>query len=492
MDIDIREIEIRDLRPNSGEVEGLPRNPRKISKKNLEKLKKSVQDAPEMLRLRELIVVPHGEGYVVIAGNQRLEAAKAVGMESLPCKVLPADTDPAKLREYAIKDNLPFGEDDWEVIASDWDTAELEEWGMSVPDKWKDNTTAEEDDFDPNSVKETVCKKGDIWQLGKHRLMCGDSTDASSVELLMDGKRARMVVTSPPYGVGKDYEKAGIEPWRNTIKGVIDAIKGKALIVCWNIVDLFKTGTQYTEPTGAYSIAMWDEAGYGMLYNRIWKKPGGNFAGNNPYYTVTTKPVQDYEYLYAFAERDADNYVQPIKDYLFREAKKANINNEIIKSEGGPAYMFGHWFTNHQWAFIDEKNYAMIQSYCEKNGIDAFRKDYGLLKDDYLRNTIFSHSLPSNDFSEWGMYGVWEFSTVHERLGGHAAAFPVELPTRYIKLHSYEGDIVLDPFGGTGTTLIAAEQLNRKCYMMELDTHYCDVIIARWEKLTGKKATKIN
>ena len=134
MDIDIREIEIRDLRPNCGEVEGLPRNPRKISKKNLEKLKKSVQDAPEMLRLRELIVVPHGDGYVVIAGNQRLEAAKAVGMERLPCKVLPEDTDPAKLREYAIKDNLPFGEDDWEVIASDWETAELEEWGMSVKD----------------------------------------------------------------------------------------------------------------------------------------------------------------------------------------------------------------------------------------------------------------------------------------------------------------------------------------------------------------------
>lgn len=130
MDIDIREIAIRDLRPNDGEVEGLPRNPRKISKKNLEKLKKSVQDAPEMLRLRELIVVPHGGGYVVIAGNQRLEAAKAVGIDALPCKVLPADTDPAKLREYAIKDNLPFGEDDWEVIASDWDTAELEEWGL--------------------------------------------------------------------------------------------------------------------------------------------------------------------------------------------------------------------------------------------------------------------------------------------------------------------------------------------------------------------------
>lgn len=147
MDIETREIAIRDLRPNCGEVEGLPRNPRKISKKNLEKLKKSVQDAPEMLRLRELIVVPHGGEFVVIAGNQRLEAAKAVGMTALPCKVLPADTDPAKLREYAIKDNLPFGEDDWDVIASDWDTAELEEWGMAVPEEWKANPDDFGEDF---------------------------------------------------------------------------------------------------------------------------------------------------------------------------------------------------------------------------------------------------------------------------------------------------------------------------------------------------------
>ena len=132
MDVEIKDIEVRDLRPNGGEVKGFPRNPRKISRKNLEKLKKSVQDAPEMLRLRELIVVPHNGEFIVIAGNQRLEAAKALGMETLPCKVLPADTDPAKLREYAIKDNMPFGEDDWEVIREEWDASELEEWGMDL------------------------------------------------------------------------------------------------------------------------------------------------------------------------------------------------------------------------------------------------------------------------------------------------------------------------------------------------------------------------
>ena len=162
MDIDIKEIEIRHLRPNNGEVEGLPRNPRKISKKQLEKLKKSLEDAPEMLRLRELICVEHPDGPVVIAGNQRLEAAKALGWKTLPCKVLPADTDPAKLREYAIKDNLPFGEDDWEVIASDWDTAELEEWGMSVPDIESDLRDIHEiSDFATTLDFRVVCKDTD-------------------------------------------------------------------------------------------------------------------------------------------------------------------------------------------------------------------------------------------------------------------------------------------------------------------------------------------
>lgn len=159
---EIKEISIRDLRTNNGEVEGLPRNPRKISNKQLDKLKKSLKDAPEMLRLRELIVVPHGDGYVVIAGNQRLEAAKAVGMTALPCKVLPADTDPAKLREYAIKDNLPFGEDDWEVIASDWDTAELEEWGLEAPREWSEPDFSKEES---NHKKLINCPKcGFQWQ----------------------------------------------------------------------------------------------------------------------------------------------------------------------------------------------------------------------------------------------------------------------------------------------------------------------------------------
>jgi len=492
----IQDIDIKRLELNKGQVEGLPKNPRFIRDERYKALVKSIEDAPEMLKLRELLVVEHGSKFVVIGGNMRLRACKELGMETVPCKVLPADTPVAKLREYAIKDNNGFGEDDWDILANEWDAEELQEWGMELPMDWdvdgEGDVTATEDDFDESEVTEAVCKRGEVWKLGEHRLMCGDSTNADDIDKLIDGDFIRLVVTSPPYGVGKDYEEQGVGPWLVTIKGVINAIKGKALIICWNIVDLFCTGTQFTEPTGAYSIEMMSAAGYGMLYNRIWKKPGGNFAGNNPYYTVTTKPVQDYEYLYAFAEKNADRHIEPIKKYLFGEAKKASLTNDIISNAGGPAFMYGHWFTNHQWSLIDEKNYKLLQEYCISQGIDAFKREYCSLHDEYLRKTIYSKNLPKEEFSEWGLYGVWEFNTVHERLGGHAAAFPIELPVRYIKMHSYEGDTVLDPFGGTGTTLIAAEQLNRKCRMMELDPHYCDVIIARWEKLTGQKAERIS
>lgn len=407
MDIDIREIEIRYLRPNSGEVEGLPRNPRKISKKNLEKLKKSVQDAPEMLRLRELIVVPHGDGYVVIAGNQRLEAAKAVGMDKLPCKVLPEDTDPAKLREYAIKDNLPFGEDDWEVIASDWDTAELEEWGMSVPEQWKDKGEAKDDDFDPDAIVETICKKCDIWQLGDHRLMCGDSTDAGDVALLMDGKKADIAFYSPPYnaGFGKNITKDnGRSKYTN---GSDDNMKQ----------------SEFAEFLGK-SI---DNASEFAEFNFC----NIQMLANNKQAVIET-----------IAQR-----IDTLGDIMIWD-----------KTRSQPAAAENVLNSQFEFVFIfDTKGNRRI-------------------------GTIPFHGTIAN---------IIHISPKHNEFASeHNAVFPVELPAHFIE--HFAKSSVLDLFGGSGTTLIASEQLGRKCYMMELDPHYCDVIIARWEKLTGKKATKIN
>ena len=132
----IKDIDIKRLEVNKGQVEGLPKNPRFIRDERYKALVKSIEDAPEMLKLRELLVVEHGSKFVVIGGNMRLRACKELGMETVPCKVLPADTPVAKLREYAIKDNNGFGEDDWDILANEWDAEELQDWGMELPMDW--------------------------------------------------------------------------------------------------------------------------------------------------------------------------------------------------------------------------------------------------------------------------------------------------------------------------------------------------------------------
>lgn len=318
---------------------------------------------------------------VVVIGHGRLLAAKKLGLETVPV-VRADDLTEAQVKALRLADNKT-NESGWDFTALEADLDELaldfdmSDFGFDEAGE-TDETPQEatEDDFDADAPVEAKTKLGDIYQLGRHRLMCGDSTNGEEIDKLLNGAFMRMTVTSPPYGVGKDYEEKGIEPWKKTISGVISAIAHKTLIICWNIVDLFSTGTQFTEPTGAYSIQMMDEAGYGMLYNRIWKKPGANFAGNNPYYTVTTKPAQDYEYLYAFAEKESEKHLDKLKEYLFTESFKAQLNNKIIESLGGPKFMHGHWFTNNQFALIDENNYTRIQQYCRENGINAFLRDY--------------------------------------------------------------------------------------------------------------------
>lgn len=129
---DIKNINVKDLEVNKGQIEGLPKNPRFIRDERFEALKKSIEDAPEMLSLRELLVYPYDGKYVVIGGNMRLRACIDIGYKEIPCKVLDKETPVIKLREYSIKDNQPFGQNDWDIIANEWDAEELRGWGMEL------------------------------------------------------------------------------------------------------------------------------------------------------------------------------------------------------------------------------------------------------------------------------------------------------------------------------------------------------------------------
>ena len=125
---------------NKGQLQGLPKNPRFFRDNRYEAMKKSISDSPEMLELRELIVYPYSNGrYVVVCGNLRLRACKELGYKELPCKVLDADTPVKKLREYATKDNVNFGENDMDIMQNEWDKSELQDWGIEFePDKKSD------------------------------------------------------------------------------------------------------------------------------------------------------------------------------------------------------------------------------------------------------------------------------------------------------------------------------------------------------------------
>lgn len=144
---ELKNIAIKDIEQNKGQIEGLPQNPRYIKDNRYKALKKSIEDAPEMLDYRRLLVIEYNNKYVTIAGNMRLLACKEIGYNEMPCYVLPKDTPPEKLREYAIKDNIGFGNDDWDILANEWDADELIDWGYEMPEDWTGNDEEEKKDL---------------------------------------------------------------------------------------------------------------------------------------------------------------------------------------------------------------------------------------------------------------------------------------------------------------------------------------------------------
>lgn len=437
------------------------------------------------------------EDGVIVVGHTRYKAALEMGLETVPVKVAHGLTE-EQCRAYRLADNRTHDLSGWLDAMLAEELAQIEgmdmaEFGFEMPEVDLDESFgmgmgdgSEDDAPDVDEVEPTV-KRGQIWRLGDHVLMCGDSTSKEDVDRLMQDGDARLCVTSPPYGVGMEYEEKGIGPWRATIEPVVRNVTRHALIVVWNIGDLYATEGQFIEPTSMYSTEYFDAQGFGLMYSRLWKKPGANFNGVNPYHLVSMKPVQEYEWILGYAKRDYYPSFEKVQKKLRAEADKAKLDNDVLKEVTGAGFMYGHWFTMHQFAMIDEDNYRKIQRYCEREGIDAFRTPYDEIRREFDDLNVFQKTLTDEERREWGQWAIWEIPPVPTR-DGHPAAYPVELPSRAIRMHSRPGDTILDPFGGSGTTLMACEQTQRRCRMMELDPRYCDVIIARWEKATGRKA----
>ena len=197
------EIQVKSLVMNNGQIAGLPKNPRQWTADDVERLARSIDETPELLDARPLIVIQLDAKYVVLGGNLRLAAIKKLKWEKAPCYLLPMDTPAEKLKEIVIKDNGSFGQWDYDELANSWDDFPLTDWGITAwPQENEaqrqmkngggsaggDVASAQDDDFDEDDKGILVrCKQGDIWELGDHRLMCGDSTDLETVKKLMGG-----------------------------------------------------------------------------------------------------------------------------------------------------------------------------------------------------------------------------------------------------------------------------------------------------------------
>lgn len=184
-------LKLSKLEANKGQIDGLPKNPRIIKDDKFKKLVKSIEDNPEMTSLREILVYPCEDKYVVIGGNMRLKALKELGYKYAPCKIIPEETTVEQLKAYTIKDNSGFGEWDFDMLNSEWDLELLSDCAIDLPEIEieVEQKEVQEDDFSEEEANqaESRVQRGDIWRLGEHRLMCGDSTDPECVKALMGG-----------------------------------------------------------------------------------------------------------------------------------------------------------------------------------------------------------------------------------------------------------------------------------------------------------------
>jgi len=334
-------ISIVKLKNNSGQIEGLPKNPRLLKDDKFKKLVKSIKDDPEMLHLREVIAYELNNELIVIAGNMRLGACKELGLKEIPVKILPQDTSVEKLKAYTIKDNLGYGEWSWDDIANEWDMEQLEGWGMDLPVFDYKEIDAEEDDYDvPDGGIITDIVLGDLFEIGEHRLLCGDSTDTNNLDKLLLGKKPELLLTDPPYGIdygnqlvkGDEFtEKTNKHGWRNFGNPKWDKSKPESGVLQYlcQITDnqIIWGGNYFTDdlpPTMGWLV--WDKGqrGFSLADGEMaWtsfnnalriKEYARAKANREEKNHPTQKPVEIMSWCFEYADRHSKNEVKLVLD----------------------------------------------------------------------------------------------------------------------------------------------------------------------------------
>lgn len=351
---------------------------------------------------------------VIVAGHTRVLAAKSLGWDKAPC-VVADDLTPEQVKAYRLADNKTAEIAEWDFEALEFELTDLEdefdmsEFGFLDEAEEADDTEAEDDDFDPEPPEEAKTKKGDLYQLGSHRLLCGDSTSAEDVQVLVGGRQMDLLLTDPPYnvalGMGGSVDEAR-KRHRRTDGLVIMNDKQEDSAFRNFLTTCFSNAFAVMKPGAPFYIWHADNESY-------------NFRG---------------------ALRDAG---QELRQTLIWVKNSMTLGRQDYQWRHEPCLYGWKEGAGHNW-YSDRK-----------------------------QTTVLEYDRPTK-------------SELHPTMK------PIPLFDYQIQNSSKKGDAVLDLFGGSGTTLICCEQDGRDAYLMELDPRYCDVIISRWETMTGEKAVLVN
>lgn len=449
MDIRIENKNINDLVPSDYN----PRLDLQPGDPDYEKLKRSIQE----FGLVEPIVFNERTGRVV-GGHQRLKVLRELGWNEVPVSVVDLD----EAHEKALNVALNKIEGDWDnyklkelleeldtglidVSLTGFDEDEIED--LMTQFYVEEEGEVKEDNFDADEaveeIEEPVSQLGDIWQLGKHRLMVGDATSGDDVLKLMNGKQADLVFTDPPYNV--DYEGSDGKKIKNDkmedsafYQFLFDAFvamytvmkEGSPIYVC------------HADSEGRNFRNAFEDAGFLMKQTIVWVK------------NTLVLGRQDYQWKH-----------EPI----------------LYGWKPGAAHK---WYGGRKETTVFEDPVDLV---IDKN------KDHSILTFSNGERSVVV-KVPKYEIIHVGDESettVWRFEKPRKN-AEHPTMKPISLCAKAIMNSSKPGDIVLDPFGGSGSTLIACEQTGRSCHMMEYDPVYADVIIRRWETFTGQKAVRLS
>lgn len=425
-------LAVTSLAGNKGQIPGLPKNPRKWTDTEVERIAASLEETPELFDARPLLVVKQGEKYIILGGNLRFEGAKRLNWKDVPAIVMPEEMSIEKLKEIVIKDNGSFGAWDNDLLAESWADLPLADWGIPSWTMPEDDSKkeVEEDDFDEEAEYPQRAQAGDIFMLGEHRLMCGDSTKPEDVDRLMAGDVADLVFTDPPYGVS--YVGVNNPNGKEWTMIANDDLRGDKLFQF--LLYAFQNLSKHLKEDGAFYV---------------W------FASSNHVQFETAL-----------------------------QAAGLRVKQEIIWDKG---MVLGH--SDYHWAYEPclygthkDHNCTWYGDRSQKTFLAMNRTEIRDLKKEDLTQLLLLHEGRA----------VWRISRDNVAEYIHPTQKPIALAGRALTNSSCAGQIVLDLFGGSGSTLMAAEQLGRCARLMEFDPKYVDKIIARWEKYTGQTAEKLN